>query len=369
VPGDFASSRVRCLDTTGVDIARRAATNQVAVSLVADDAIACEWFIVPDDARGEIETPALTIEILSCAAGIDPVADGAACDPAPLGTELSLESNGETIEPVTTSPASWVWDALDAGAYVLNVSDMPEGFDASQLDDVPCCGDLGDFSITIDELAADEGVTHRLYLLAALESSPAPEPDQAIGSVSVHIRACPAGMTFETLAPNACTTAPAGTALSLLAGDVPQGVFAVEPELWWWQNLPFGSFSLVVNAIPEGFAASSLGSRVCCDLGNGFEVYTSEETPDTGYILFLYPTPGAATEVEQQVMSTATATATPEAPLDPFVAVDPDGDGVPTTDEDGFFGTDPDQPDTDGDGVIDTAEIAAGTDPLVADAP
>lgn len=369
VPGDFASSRVRCIDATGVDIARRAATNQIAVSLVPDDAIACDWFIVPDDARGEVDSPALTIEILGCPATIDPMADGAACDPAPVGTDLSLEMNGETIDPITSETSTWTWESLDAGEYALNVRGIPEGFDGSQLDDVLCCGDLGDFTITIDDSAAEEGRTYQLFLLAASDLAPTAEPDQDIGSVSVHIRACPAEMTVETLDPEACTAPPPGTSLSLLAGDVPQGVFAVEPELWWWQNLAFGSFSLVVYAIPEGFAASSLGTRVCCDLGRGFEVYTSEETPDTGYILFLYPTPGAAAEVEPQVTDADTATATPEPPLDPFVAVDPDGDGVPTTDEDGFFGTDPDEPDTDGDGINDTAEIAAGTDPLVADAP
>lgn len=369
VPGDFASSRVRCLDATGVDIARRAAANQIAVSLLPDDAIVCDWFIVPDDARGEIESPALAIEILACGAGIDPATDGEACGPAPAGTELSLALSGESIAPTVASAASWVWEDLDPGSYALNVRDTPEGFAAAQLDGTPCCGDLADFSIEIGE-SPEAGVTHRLYLLAAVEASPTPEPAASIGSVSVHIRACPAGMTVETLDPDSCATPPAGTSLSLLADDVPQGVFDVRPELWWWQRLPFGSFSLVVNAIPEGYDASSLGSRVCCDAGNGFEVYTSEETPDTGYILFLYPAPGETEETpEGESAAPEMPTATPEAPLDPLVVVDPDGDGVPTTDEEGFFGTDPEEVDTDGDGVSDTVEIAAGDDPLVADAP
>lgn len=266
VPGDFASSRVRCLDAMGVDIARRAAINQIVVSLLPDDAISCAWFIVPDDARGEIE------------------------DPAQAG-------NGFATTP---------------------------------------------------------------------EATPSPSPAELIGSVSVHIRACPSGMTVETLDPDACDLPPAGTSLSLLAEDVPQGVFEVGPELWWWQNLPFRSFSLVVNALPEGFAASSLGNRVCCDAGQGYEVYTSPETPDTGYILFLYPTPG---EEAPSGETDVAPTTTPEAPVDPLLAVDPDGDGVPTVDEDGFFGTDPERIDTDGDGIIDTVEIAVGADPLVADAP
>src|SRR4029453_3889467 len=41
VPGDFASSRVRCLNSADEDIARRHETNQIAVTLQSGDQIAC----------------------------------------------------------------------------------------------------------------------------------------------------------------------------------------------------------------------------------------------------------------------------------------------------------------------------------------
>ena len=46
---------------------------------------------------------------------------------------------------------------------------------------------------------------------------------------------------------------------------------------------------------------------------------------------------------------------------------DTDTDGIPDTEEILVWGTDPDSPDTDGDGISDGDEIAMGTDPLAAD--
>ena len=47
--------------------------------------------------------------------------------------------------------------------------------------------------------------------------------------------------------------------------------------------------------------------------------------------------------------------------------LDSDADGIPDVDETATYGTDPGNADSDFDGVADGAELAAGTNPLVAD--
>jgi hypothetical protein len=48
------------------------------------------------------------------------------------------------------------------------------------------------------------------------------------------------------------------------------------------------------------------------------------------------------------------------------MGVDTDDDGLTDWDEENIYGTKPDNPDTDGDGINDGDEIEEGTDPLVA---
>jgi hypothetical protein len=91
IPGDFASSRVRCLNEAGEDIARRHATNQVAVTLESDDDIASNWYIVPENARGEKLTSSLTVFVRACPEGMTPqTLVGDVCGVAPAGTSLRL---------------------------------------------------------------------------------------------------------------------------------------------------------------------------------------------------------------------------------------------------------------------------------------
>jgi hypothetical protein len=179
VPGDFASSRVRCLNSAGEDIAGRHETNQIAVTLQPGDQIACTWYIVPDDARGEEPTP--------------------------------------TAQPV------------------------------------------------------------------------------AEGSISIFIRACPPGMTVETLVGDACGVPPPGVTLSLFADETPLGAASVADDLWIWEGLPYQDFDLFVNALPDEFESYSLGVRECCNARGALDVATSAETPDTGYTLYLYQPAEATT--------------------------------------------------------------------------
>lgn len=481
VPGDFASSRVRCLNAFGEDIARRHATNQIAVTLEAGDDILCNWYIVPVDARGEVMS--LTVDIRACPQGMTPeTLVGDVCDPAPAGTTLTLRLDGEPVGVSRATVSTWVWDDLGPFRYTLDVNSMPDGFVDLQLDDDRCCGSAADFTVQLSEDIVDAHRTLYLFLPEALESTlsiavracppgmtgdtldaadcePAPggvdltllldgavveparvagaswaweelgpyryglnvdvpdpysefqlddqpccggntdftiqlpkgpvdvertlylfQPEEFVelpqpatdGSISVYVRACPPGMTFETLDTNACTPAPPGTSLSLMADGVPLGVTSVSNELWTWEGLEYRPFDLFVNAAPEGFDNFSLPNRRCCNARGAFDVETSAETPDTGYTLYLYqpetlvpsPEPEPEPELEAVVPEPEPEPEALEVPESPLQAVDPDGDGLPTSDEEGFFNTDPDNPDSDGDGVNDAQEIAVGTDPL-----
>jgi len=120
-----------------------------------------------------------------------------------------------------------------------------------------------------------------------------PLPEE--GSISIFIRACPPGMTVETLVENACSDPPPGVTLSLFADGTPLDVASVADDLWIWDGLPYQDFDLVVNALPDEFESYSLGERECCNPHGALDVTTSAETPDTGYTLYLYQPAKAST--------------------------------------------------------------------------
>lgn len=357
IPGDFAASQVECFNAFGDRVGQPQELNQIGLDIAAGDDIACDWYIVPENARGLVD---LSVLIRACPEGMTPedlVLTGEACPPAPAGTMLTLMSGGEQLGPASALPDAWQWSALEPGAYGLDVAALPPGFADAQLDDQPCCGVDGDFSIDLAGEQAEESRT--LYLFQPAEPEPEPAPDT---SVTVDIAMCPAGMSVETLDSAACSPAPAGTSLSLFVGNEQVEAATAEDAQWVWQGLPYGPATLVVNAVPEGTATFSLNQRTCCNIEGGLDVSVSEETPHTGYTFYLYPPPPPV--VEETPEPEAAADVPQDAPEAVEVSdVDPDGDGLPSTDE-AFFQTDPDNADTDGDGVDDAAEIAAGTDPL-----
>ncbi len=115
------------------------------------------------------------------------------------------------------------------------------------------------------------------------------------GSLSIFIRACPPGMTVETLVEDACSDSPPGVTLSLFADETPLDVASAANDLWIWESLPYRDFDLFVNAIPDEFESYSLGVRECCNARGALDVATSAETPDTGYTLYLYQPAEATT--------------------------------------------------------------------------
>ena len=112
-------------------------------------------------------------------------------------------------------------------------------------------------------------------------------------------------------------------------------------------------------------------------------VATANETIDTGGMdsdgdglsdddeTLVYGTDPMNTDTDGDGVSDGQEVADGTDPLDPAIYagapgpdIDSDGDGLTDTDETDLYGTDPNNSDTDGDGVGDGQEVADGTDPL-----
>lgn len=114
----------------------------------------------------------------------------------------------------------------------------------------------------------------------------------AVGiSLALDIRACPEGMTPVRLATESCEPAEAGTLLTLAKRDSgdPLGVGEALPERWRWDRLEPGSYTLTVEAVPEGFVAYSLAENPLAEGETGFPVRIPAGFLMRGETLYLYP--------------------------------------------------------------------------------
>jgi hypothetical protein len=118
-----------------------------------------------------------------------------------------------------------------------------------------------------------------------------------------------------------------------------------------WEDLPLGSYLVQQPVLLPGATTYYVPDLPLNADSSGYIATIDRENPVATIAIYSLPpsAPPTVAPVEQ-------------------TALDSDGDGLPDADETGIYGTGPGIADTDGDGVSDGAEIAAGTNPLVADA-
>jgi hypothetical protein len=119
-----------------------------------------------------------------------------------------------------------------------------------------------------------------------------------------------------------------------------------------WEDLPLGTYIFQQPQLLPGTATYYIADRPLADDGTGYNITIDSDEPVATVDVFSLPAPPAPT---------------PTPAIAPAAATDADSDGIPDADETGIYGTDPGSADTDADGVLDGAEIAAGTNPLVAE--
>jgi Bacterial TSP3 repeat len=114
-----------------------------------------------------------------------------------------------------------------------------------------------------------------------------------------------------------------------------------------WQNVPLGTYLFQQPVLLTGTATYYTPDLQLADNGTGYVLTIDADEPVASFDVFNLP-----------VSPVAAADSTP---------LDSDADGIPDADETAIYGTDPGSADSDLDGVADGAELAAGTNPLVAD--
>ena len=117
-----------------------------------------------------------------------------------------------------------------------------------------------------------------------------------------------------------------------------------------WEDLPLGSYLVQQPLLLPGATTYFVPDLPLNDEGSGYVVTITREAPVATVNIYSLPPslPPTVAPAAQTVL-------------------DSDGDGITDADETGIYGTDPGNADSDLDGVLDGAEIAAGSDPLVAD--
>ena len=178
VPGDFAGSFVLCADTAltegfelpvvPVDPNDR---NAVTVDLPPGVDLGCEWFIIPDEARGG--TGSLTVTLVACPGPRPEEFVGDFCfppieEPGLVSLAFLVGADGSTLPPTATGASSVTWEGLAFGDYRLNVSSAAPGYEAVGPDgeDFPADG----LAITIDE--GEPGAALTVYFFPPAEAAP-----------------------------------------------------------------------------------------------------------------------------------------------------------------------------------------------------
>jgi hypothetical protein len=358
VPEDAASSWISCRNIRGDQFRRESERPRTTLSLGHRDHVSCDWYILPDAGRDVIRS-SLTVLIRACPLGMTAQRfDPEACEPAPAGTRLALrDEGGERIEAAETRPDVWVWKALGATPYEFDVEAQPAGFSDSALESEPCCGEEHDFTVGLPTGFAR--IERTLFLFP-------PDVPRNL-ALTVHILACPPGMTAETLVAELCLPAPSGVTLTLSERGEPVGVTAAAPDSWVWNGLGPLDYALKVNATPPGFTAYQLDDQACCAEEADFVLTLDEEDTDVQRTLYLFQPLNAESGESDSDEDGLDDARELELGTNPFLP-DADEDGLADGDEVNFYGTDPQQPDTDDDDLDDTEEVVTySTNPLIAD--
>lgn len=311
----------------------------------------------------------LTIETWACPPGMSGktlVAE--LCAPLAEGVNLVLRENGAEIPPFAAQDGVWVWVELGALPYDLELETLPNESSGGQLDG-ECCGNETRFALRLS--GAEPEARHVLYLWQPFDDDTARDTDGD---------GLPDGREVES-----------GT--NLFLADTDGDGLTDQDEVDFYGADPLAD-DTDRDGLSDAEEVTVFITNPFLDDSDGDGVHDGEEVAvgtDPLEVLSVPGTPETQTTTPLfEVAATLTPVATPlanarETPVatpraisggassgapqktatsDTNSELGIDGDGLKTLDELAIYGTDPTRTDTDGDGVDDGDEVAAGTDPL-----
>jgi hypothetical protein len=340
-------------------------------------------------------------------------------DPEAVALELAMDDGAalRDVGPSTEQQGLPTWVGLSSGDYILRATSFKEGFDRFFVRGLEGIGGPGDkgfdadgtagYLIPIDGDTADYAL--EVYVFAAGDSaSPSPEvaeseptEDSSVilvetpvpgqtpsptpvrtptatprpppivtatpratespivsstavarprrGTIEIRILGCVDSADFFN--PANCAQAVDGFDVRLVAedGEIIELADATigEDGSVAWQNVPLGTYLFQQPVLLPGTATYYTPDLLLAENGNGYVLTIDADEPVAAVDIFNLP-------------------ASPQLAGDPAL-LDSDADGISDADETALYGTNPGSADSDLDGVSDGAELAAGTNPLVAD--
>jgi hypothetical protein len=339
-------------------------------------------------------------------------------DPEAVALELAMDEGAalRDVGPSTEQQGLPTWDGLASGDYVLRATSFEQGFDRFFVrglegiggpgDDgfgadgsagylIPISADTADYALEVYVFAAGDDASPApaaaepeptenpsviLIETPVPGQAPSPTPTRAtatprpapivtatpratesaiisstavarprLGTIEIRILGCVDNV--DAFDPANCAQAVDGFDVRLISeeGDIIELTDATigEDGSVTWQNVPLGTYLFQQPLLLPGTATYYAPDLELAENGTGYVITIDADEPVASVDIFNLP-------------------ASPELAVDPAL-LDSDADGIPDADETAIYGTNPGSADSDLDGVSDGAELAAGTNPLVAD--
>jgi hypothetical protein len=423
--GTAASLRVGEAATFSGDVVLTAegqAPSTVIAAVIGREAPGAAVPATPGATPVPVSTGSVQVTVYACPPLVEPdQASPGRClrDPVAVALELAMDDGAalRDVGPSTERQGLPTWVGLTGGDYVLRATEFKEGFErffVPGLDGIggsgaegfgangsggyliPITADTADYALDVYVFAAGEAASPApdvaepkptenasviLVETPVPGRAPSPTPARAatatprpapivtatpratesaiisstavararLGTVEIRILGC--ADSVDTFDPADCAQAVGGFDARLVSedGDVIELADATigEDGSVIWQNVPLGTYLFQQPGLLPGTATYYAPDLPLSANGNGYVLTIDADEPVASVDIFNLPVSAAPTG-------------------DPAL-LDSDADGILDADETAIYGTDPGNADSDFDGVTDGAELAAGTDPLVAD--